>query len=132
MQYEWDETKRLQNLKDHGIDFADAHKVFAGPTFTYEDDRFSYGEQRFVTLGLLQGIPISLVHTESGEVIRPISFRKATTHETAILLREIQDELPKAPRDEGRRRGVLGRAPRGKLKSHRTGHRKKRAKGRRP
>jgi len=132
MQYERDEVKRLQNLKDHGIDFADAHKVFAGPTFTYEDDRLSYGEQRFVTLGLLQGTPISLVHIESGEVIRPISFRKATTHETAILLREIQDQLPKAPRDEGRRRGALGRAPRGKLKSHRSGHRKKRPKGRRP
>ena len=130
MQYEWDEAKRLQNLKGHGIDFADAHKVFAGPTFTYEDDRLSYGEQRFVTLGLLQGIPVSLAHTELGEIIRPISFRKATTHETAILLREIQDQLPQAPRDEGRRRGALSRAPRSKPKSHRSGHRKKRPKGR--
>ena len=130
MQYEWDEAKRLQNLKDHGIDFADAHRVFAGPTFTFEDDRLSYGEQRFVTLGLLQGIPVSLVHTESGEIIRPISFRKATTHETAILLREIQDQLPQAPRDEGRRRGAHSRAPRGKPKAHRAGHRAKRPKGR--
>jgi uncharacterized DUF497 family protein len=38
------------NLKDHGFDFADAGEVFAGPTFTFEDDRFHYAEQRFVTL----------------------------------------------------------------------------------
>ena len=56
MRFEWDEAKRLQNLKDHGIDFVDAHKVFAGPTFTFEDDRLRYQEQRFVTLGLLNGI----------------------------------------------------------------------------
>ena len=39
MRFEWDEAKRLQNLKDHGVDFVDAHKVFAGPTFTFDDDR---------------------------------------------------------------------------------------------
>ena len=42
MRFEWDEAKRQQNLKDHGIDFVDAPKVFAGPTFTFEDDRFTY------------------------------------------------------------------------------------------
>jgi uncharacterized DUF497 family protein len=50
MRFEWDEVKRLQNLKDHSIDFIDARKVFDGPTFTFEDDRFRYEEQRFVTL----------------------------------------------------------------------------------
>ena len=37
--------------------------VFEGMTYTFEDDRFSYSEQRFVTLGLLAGIPVSVVHT---------------------------------------------------------------------
>ena len=37
-------------------------------TFTFEDDRFSYGEQRFVTLGLLAGITVSVVHTENGRM----------------------------------------------------------------
>jgi uncharacterized DUF497 family protein len=46
-------------------------------TFTFEDDRFSYAEQRFVTLGLLAGIPVSVVQTESENEIRIISFRKA-------------------------------------------------------
>jgi len=53
MRFTWDERKRKANLRDHGFDFADARRVFEGFTATYEDDRFSYGEQRFVTLGLL-------------------------------------------------------------------------------
>jgi len=56
----------------------DAEKVFAGLTYTYEDDRFGYGERRFVTLGLLAGIPVSVVHTEEDDHIHLISFRKAT------------------------------------------------------
>jgi uncharacterized protein len=43
----------------------DAPRVFHGATFTYEDDRFRYDERRFVTLGLLRGIPVSIVHTET-------------------------------------------------------------------
>ena len=49
MRFTWDERKRKANLRDHGFDFADARRVFEGFTTTYEDDRFSYGEQRFVT-----------------------------------------------------------------------------------
>ena len=89
MKFSWDEPKRRSNLQKHGIDFIDAEDVFEGPTFTYEDDRFVYGEQRFVTLGLLQGIPVSIVHTEINEEIRIISFRKATKRETEILFQNI-------------------------------------------
>ena len=46
MRYTWTEAKRRRNLKDHGLDFIDAPAVFAGLTFTFEDDRFAYGEQR--------------------------------------------------------------------------------------
>jgi uncharacterized protein len=65
--------------------------VFDGPTVTYEDDRFRYGEQRFVTLGLLKGIAVSIVHTETPEKIRIISFRKATRHEEAYLFKRLQN-----------------------------------------
>ena len=51
MLFEWDEHKRSANLKTHKLDFRDAPEVFDGRTVTYEDDRFNYGEQRFVTLG---------------------------------------------------------------------------------
>ena len=56
---------------------------------TYEDDRFRYEEQRFVTLGLFEGIPVSIVHTETKDRIHIISFRKATKRETAILFENL-------------------------------------------
>jgi hypothetical protein len=31
MRFTWDETKRQSNLSKHGLDFADAEQVFAGP-----------------------------------------------------------------------------------------------------
>ena len=75
----------------HGLDFVDAPRVFEGVTFSFEDDRFSYGEQRFVTLGLLAGVPVSIAHTETDNEIRIISFRKATNRETDIFFSKIQD-----------------------------------------
>lgn len=65
--------------------------MFEGPTFTYEDDRFDYGEQRFMTLGFLGGIAVSIVHTETEDEIRVISFRKATANEEAILFNSLED-----------------------------------------
>jgi uncharacterized DUF497 family protein len=89
MRFTWDEVKRKRNLKDHGMDFVDAKRVFAGATFTFEDDRFRYDEQRFVTLGLLQGIAVSIVHTETRDRIHIISFRKATKREAAIFFQNL-------------------------------------------
>lgn len=91
MEFTWSEAKRAANLKAHGLDFVDAPRVFEGVTFTFEDDRFSYGEQRFVTLGLLAGVPVSLVHTETDYEIRVISFRKATNREAQIYFSQVQD-----------------------------------------
>jgi hypothetical protein len=36
--------------------------VFAGVTYTYEDDRLTYDEQRFVTLGLLREVDLDRPH----------------------------------------------------------------------
>jgi hypothetical protein len=91
MEFTWSKWKRAANLRIHGLDFVDAPRVFEGATFTFEDDRFSYGEQRFVTLGLLAGIPISIVHTENEHEIRVISFRKATQREAQIYFNEIKN-----------------------------------------
>ena len=91
MLFEWDERKRRANLKTHKLDFRDAPEVFDGPTVTYEDDRFRYGEQRFVTLGLLKGIAVSIVHAETPERIRIISFRKVTRNEEAYLFKSLQN-----------------------------------------
>jgi uncharacterized protein len=89
MQFTWHEAKRRKNIKDHGLDFVDVAPVFDGLTFTIEDDRFRYGEQRFITLGLLAGIPVSIVHTETEHEIHIISFRKATKREAAIFFNSL-------------------------------------------
>lgn len=88
MHFTWDERKRRSNLKDHGLEFGDAHLVFRGLTFTYEDDRFAYAEQRFVTLGVLHDIVVSIVHTETAHEIRIISFREATRSEAKLFREE--------------------------------------------
>jgi len=81
MEFTWDEKKRKTTIKKRGLDFADAQIVFAGMTFTFEDDRFDYGEQRFITMGLLRGVVVVIAHTERGEAVRIISMRKAIKHE---------------------------------------------------
>lgn len=91
MEYEWDEAKRLSNVRKHGIDFIDVPSVFDGDIVTVEDDRNDYGEQRFVTFGLLQGRVIAVVHTESEDCIRIISARKATKYEQRIYFEQLSN-----------------------------------------
>jgi uncharacterized DUF497 family protein len=130
MRYTWDPKKRPLNLKEHQLDFVDVEKVFAGPTYTYEDDRFRYKEQRFVTLGLLQGIPVSIAHTETDDEIHSISFRRATPNETIILFENIADQLPPPPVDKKQGHPAEPGASRGRRKTHRPRNRTKRPKGR--
>jgi uncharacterized DUF497 family protein len=84
--FAWDEAERRADLRKHGIDFADAEKVF-----TVEDDRESYGEQRFLTLGLLEDQVVSVTHTERGDTIRIIPIREATKDETRFYFSQITD-----------------------------------------
>ena len=44
-----------------------------------------------MTLGLLDGVVVSIVHTESPRLIRVISFRKATKREQTIFFDGIKD-----------------------------------------
>ena len=87
----WNDAKRESNLRHHGLDFVDAKEVFAGPTFTFEDTRFAYDETRYVTLGVLRGVVVSIVHTETPRMIRIISFRKATKNEQTIFFGQVQN-----------------------------------------
>jgi uncharacterized DUF497 family protein len=93
MRDEWDEAKRLANIQKHGSDFTGIEKVFAGRTVTMLDDRYDYGESRFISLGFLSGRAVVIAHTETDEVIRIISVRKATKNEEAGYVKEIADGL---------------------------------------
>ena len=91
MRFEWEEKKRLSNIKKHGIDFVDIPAMFDGDIVTVIDDRFDYGETRYQTLGLLKSRVIMVVHAESETVIRIISARKANKYEEKIYFSEISD-----------------------------------------
>ena len=87
--FTWDEKKRTLNLAKHGIDFHDAAILFDGPLVTVEDTREDYGEPRYVALGLLADVVVSLTYTERGDRIRIISIRKALKHETRFYFSQI-------------------------------------------
>lgn len=91
MQIEWDESKRKTNIRKHGIDFIDAAKIFEGDIVSIEDTRYNYGETRYLTLGLLNGMVIVVVHTETEDVIRIISARKASKYEEINFYTQIAD-----------------------------------------
>jgi hypothetical protein len=88
---EWDEAKNLSNQRKHdGVSFEEARHVFDDPLHVSAPDRIEGGEQRWQTVGAVQGFLILVVaHTvteedddgESAEVIRIISARRATTRE---------------------------------------------------
>jgi hypothetical protein len=86
---DWDETKRRANLRKHGLDFSDAEDVFSAITYTIEDQRFSYDEPRFITLGLLRDTVVVIAHTEVRDRIRIISMRKATRNEETLYFQNI-------------------------------------------
>jgi uncharacterized DUF497 family protein len=85
MRFIFDPQKRLSNLKKHRLDFDDARSVIeSGKTVTFEDRRFDYGEERFVTIGPLGDELVAIATAESADTVRVISMRKATKDEKAI------------------------------------------------
>jgi uncharacterized DUF497 family protein len=81
VELEWDERKRLSNLRKHRIDFADLEPMFEGPMTDKSDPRRDYGEARRIAVGGLGGIIVSVVYTWRGEARRIISARRANRHE---------------------------------------------------
>ena len=89
MRFEWDEAKRQANIRRHGFDFLLVETVFAGSVLTRLDDRFEYDEVRFITLGMLNGRVVAIAHTQTDEVTRIISARKASKNEEESYYQEL-------------------------------------------
>jgi hypothetical protein len=89
MKIVWDEAKRRANLKKHGLDFVDATEALAGLTLTFADNRFAYGEQRFITLGMFRNMVVVMAYTETARELRIISMRKATRYEQNIFFENL-------------------------------------------
>ena len=78
----WDEAKRQKTLKERGLDFARCEEVLSGPTLDFEDDRYDYGERRWVTVGFLETKLVAIVLAEpDADHTRIISMRYASRGE---------------------------------------------------
>ena len=64
MKFEWDLSKSAENGWRRGFDFAFASQVFLERCIAFPDDRRDYGEQRMLALGVVEGLPISVVFTD--------------------------------------------------------------------
>ena len=84
MRFQWDPIKNDDNVRKYLLDFSDAWRVFEGPLLTETDDRFDYGEQRLVSLGLLAGRVVVIAHSPRDEGTRIISMRKGNRREQEI------------------------------------------------
>jgi uncharacterized DUF497 family protein len=80
-----DPAKRLHTLESRGLDMRRANEVFAGLHLTRADDRFDYGEPRFITAGWLDAKLVVLVWTPRGSARRIISMRHCHEREAQRL-----------------------------------------------
>lgn len=80
MPFEWHEAKRLRVLDDRGIDFERAKEIWQGPVLEVRS-RQATTEERFLAVGEVDGLIITVVFTWRGDTRRLITARRATRHE---------------------------------------------------
>ena len=77
--FEWDENKRRSVIEQHGIDFEDAVQIFDGPVRETLSPRMN--EERWLAVGVVDGIEIAVVYTIRNGRRRIITARRARTNE---------------------------------------------------
>jgi len=87
MRTSYSRDKNEANQIKHGLDFVEFHGWDDEP-LTFEDDRYDYGETRWIDIGRIEGQLFMLVYTilededENGEELwRLISWRRITEKE---------------------------------------------------
>jgi uncharacterized DUF497 family protein len=81
VEFEWDEHKRRANLSAHGIDFEDALGIWDAPVLEVPSAQTHHGEERFLAIGRLKDLMVTVVFTRRGENRRLISARIARRDE---------------------------------------------------
>ncbi|MBR0097268.1 MAG: BrnT family toxin [Synergistaceae bacterium] len=85
MEFEWDENKRQSNIIKHKIDFAEAVTIYDEGKFTYTYKSIGdYGEDRYVSIGILDDKEIAVVYTTRDDKRRIISLRRARINERKL------------------------------------------------
>jgi uncharacterized DUF497 family protein len=92
MKFEWNSKKNEINIRERGIDFADAQEMFEHDLLVMQDTRKNYGESRYIGVGYIQGRLMVTVFTKrSLNTVRIISLRKANKREQAKFKASIQN-----------------------------------------
>jgi uncharacterized DUF497 family protein len=81
MLFEWDDRKAAQNVAKHGVPFEYAARVFLDPHRLDSQDNRHHSEERWLTLGKIEGRLFAVAYTPRGTVLRLISARKANERE---------------------------------------------------
>jgi uncharacterized DUF497 family protein len=81
MEVEYDPAKRAATLGSRGLDLALAGEAFETEHTTRPDDRRDYGEERYLTVGFMDGRMVVIAWTTRGDARRIISMRKANERE---------------------------------------------------
>lgn len=76
MEFEWDEVKRAETHRKHGVDLLEAALIFENDVLEKEDTRRDYGEKRMIALGMADGEVYIVVYTKRDEVYRLITAWK--------------------------------------------------------
>lgn len=82
MEFEWDEAKSETCFQERGFDFAYVARAFLDPVRLIQPDtRYSYGEERYQLMGVIEHRLFVVVYTPRPDAIRIISARKANKRE---------------------------------------------------
>jgi uncharacterized protein len=84
VEFEWDEAKRIGNLRKHGVDFVHVSDFDWETAVRIEDDRRHYGEERWLALGKVGERLHTLVYTIRSGRTRVISLRRSKRQEVAV------------------------------------------------
>jgi uncharacterized DUF497 family protein len=85
-EFEWDEAKAASNLRKHGVSFAVAYELDWEHVITIPDERFDYGERRFIGYGrTIAGVGYVVAFTFRGTRRRIISVRRFGRREIEIF-----------------------------------------------
>ncbi len=94
MIFDWNLDKAKSNIAKHGIGFETACLIFSGPTVDRIDDRKDYGEERKISIGMVENLLIIVVvHTNRDGVTRIISARRAKKSERSFYEKAIQKRI---------------------------------------
>lgn len=91
VEIEFDPAKDAANRAKHGVLLQAAARFVWDTAFEREDDRFDYGEVRFVAIGLIDARLYVMVFTQGSDddAIRAISLRPAEKHEARFYYDQI-------------------------------------------